>query len=170
MSPTHGPMHAADLLTQDALARAACGTPLSRELVAPADGDLSVDGCIGRLLTAVDQGPVPADLVERHGFPTACVYEVMHRFANPRGGDGVLTHEQYAFIVLVVPGLAAQYREELEGSGTLPNQRYGKRVMLPAAAVAAAGAAQDGHAGRSCGHAHAGAALGGPIQKKRFES
>ena len=80
----------------------------------------------------------------------------MHRFANPRRGEGALTHEQYAFAVLVTPGVAAQYRDELEGSGTLPHPRYGMRVLLPPAA-AAGGASLDGHAGHSCGHVHAGA-------------
>ena len=80
----------------------------------------------------------------------------MQRFANPRGGRGVLTHELYAFVVLVVPGLAAQYRDELEGCGTLPHPRYGMRMMLPPAA-AAGGASLDGHAGHSCGCVHPGA-------------
>merc|ERR1712059_36844 len=89
--------------------------------------------------------------------PTAHGYEVMHRFANPRGGRGALTHEQYAFVVLVVPGLAAQYRAELDGTGTMPVARYGDRVLLPAGASGQPGADLHGHAGRSCGHAHAGA-------------
>jgi len=84
------------------------------------------------------------------------MYEVMHRLANPRGGEGALTHEQYAFAVLVTPGVAAQYREELAGCGTLPHPRFGRQVLLPTAA-AAGGASLDGHAGHSCGHVHPGA-------------
>jgi len=90
-------------------------------------------------------------------IPANGLYEVIHRFANPRGGNGALTHEQYAFAVLITPGIAAQYRDELEGCGTLPvHLRYGTRVVVPPAALAG-GAALDGHAGQSCGHVHVGA-------------
>ena len=44
-------------------------------------------------------------------FPSG-LYEVLHRFANPRGGEGALTHEQYAFVVLITPGIAAQYSKK----------------------------------------------------------
>ena len=110
------------------------------------------------MIRAVEQGPIPAELAAEHGWAAATVYEVMHRLANPRGGgDGALTHEQYAALVLLGPGLAAQYREEVAGSGTLGEVGYGRRVQQAAAATGAAGASLHGHQGPSCGHGHAGA-------------
>jgi len=66
---------AADARTRAALEHAACGRePLSRALLAPADGDLSIDTTMRGLFAAVDEGPIPKKTIERFGFPTACVY------------------------------------------------------------------------------------------------
>lgn len=66
---------AADERTRAALLNAVCGTAkLTRALLAPADGDRSPDASLRGLLAAVDEGPIPKDVIEHFGFPTACVY------------------------------------------------------------------------------------------------
>jgi len=74
----HRAPHAADERTQRALEglqRVACdGVALTRALLAPADGDASLDGTMRELLAAADAGPISPEAVALFGFPTACVY------------------------------------------------------------------------------------------------
>ena len=74
LQPAYGATHAADERAQTALESAACGASLTRALLGPADGDLSLDGTMRGLFAAVDEGPIPDEVVQRFGFPTACVY------------------------------------------------------------------------------------------------
>ena len=98
-------MNAADERTQAALANVALGkATLTRTLLAPAEGDLSIDSTMRALFAAVDEGPIPNKIVEQFGFPTACVYGPLAKIGYGNIYDSDFRTSVYSQCFCSVPG------------------------------------------------------------------